>query len=63
MKTYTPQEVVDSLAKSQNLSPAHRANATRKLNKYAKQRAIEINSTPKRVIAGIRASVTKRLGS
>jgi hypothetical protein len=60
MKSCTLKEVIDVIMKSQNLSPAHRANATKKLKKYVEQRAIEINSTPKRVLAGVRASITKK---
>jgi hypothetical protein len=44
-------------------SPAHKAQATRALNKYSKKRAAEIGSTPKRVVAGVKAAVTKRIKS
>lgn len=43
-----------------NKSPAHKANATRALKNYSVKRATEIGSTPKRVAAGVKASVTKR---
>lgn len=41
-------------------SPAHKAQATRALNNYSKKRAAEIGSTPERIIAGVKAAVTKR---
>jgi|688.fasta_scaffold262948_2 hypothetical protein len=44
-------------------SPAHKAHATRALNNYSKKRAAEIGSTPKRVVAGVKAAVTKRIKS
>jgi hypothetical protein len=50
--------VQSMLAAHQN--PALRSQANRALNAYSKKRAVEIKSTPKRVVAGVRASVTKR---
>lgn len=44
-------------------SPAHKAHATRALNNYSRKRAAEIGSTPERVMAGVKAAVTKRRGS
>jgi hypothetical protein len=44
-------------------SPSHKAHATRALNNYSKKRAAEIGSTPKRVVAGVKAAVTKRIKS
>jgi len=41
-------------------SPAHKAHATRALNNYSRKRAEEIGSTPERVVAGVKAAVTKR---
>lgn len=41
-------------------SPSHKAHANKSLRAYAKKRAAEIKSTPKRVTAGVRAAVTKR---
>jgi hypothetical protein len=41
-------------------NPAYRAHATRALRTYSVNRAIAIGSTPKSVIAGVRAAVTKR---
>jgi hypothetical protein len=46
-----------------SMSPAHKAHATRALNNYSKKRAAEIGSTPKRVVAGVKAAVTKRIKS
>jgi hypothetical protein len=42
-------------------NPALKAHATRALTKYAANRAVEIGSTPTRVMAGVRASFTKRM--
>jgi hypothetical protein len=58
MKPITLEDVVEKLLKAD--TPAYKAHATRSLNAYAEKRALEINSTPKRVIAGVRAVVTKR---
>lgn len=58
MKTFTLNEVVERLLKAN--TPAHKAHATRALKIYAVVRALEIRSTPDRVIAGVRAVVTKR---
>lgn len=58
MKTFTLNEVVDRLLNAK--TPAHKAHATRALKTYAVMRALEIGSTPTAVIAGVRASVTKR---
>jgi len=41
-------------------SPAHKAHATRAFKNYCHKRAAEIGSTPERVAAGVKASVTKR---
>jgi hypothetical protein len=46
-----------------SISPVHKAHATRALNNYSKKRAAEIGSTPKRVVAGVKAAVTKRIKS
>jgi hypothetical protein len=46
-----------------SMSPAHKAHATRALNNYSRKRAAEIGSTPKRVVAGVKAAVTKRIKS
>jgi len=46
-----------------SMSPTHKAQATRALNNYSKKRAAEIGSTPKRVVAGVKAAVTKRIKS
>jgi hypothetical protein len=51
------RRVIDS-EKSNN--PALKAHATRALRAYSFSRAEEIGSTPTRVIAGVRAAVTKR---
>ena len=58
MKVFTLENVVDRLVNAK--SPAHKAHATRALKTYAVLRALEIGSTPSRVIAGVRAVVTKR---
>lgn len=42
------------------VSSAHKASAQKALEAYSKKRAAEIKSTPKRVVAGVRAVVTKR---
>lgn len=57
MKSFTLEEVVDRLIRAN--TPAHKAHATRALKTYAVMRALEIDSTPTRVIAGVRAAVTK----
>jgi hypothetical protein len=57
MKSFTLEEVVDRLIRAN--TPAHKAHATRALKTYAVMRALEIDSTPIRVIAGVRAAVTK----
>lgn len=58
MRTFTLEEVVNRLLNAK--SPANKAHATRALKTYAVMRALEINSTPTAVMAGVRASVTKR---
>jgi hypothetical protein len=58
MKVYSLGEVVNKILNAK--TPAHKANATRALKTYAVVRALEIRSTPDRVIAGVRAAVTKR---
>jgi len=58
MKIYTLNEVVGRILNAK--TPAHKANATRALKTYAVTRALEIRSTPDRVIAGVRAAATKR---
>jgi len=58
MKFFSLTEVIDRLLKAN--TPAHKAHATRALRSYAVVRALEIGSTPNAVMAGVRASVTKR---
>jgi hypothetical protein len=58
MKFFTLEDVVNKLIKAN--TPAHKAHATRALKTYAVTRSLEIGSTPSRVIAGVRAVVTKR---
>jgi hypothetical protein len=41
-------------------NPAYKAHATMASRKYSERRAKEIGSTPKKVMAGVRAAVTKR---
>lgn len=43
-----------------HLNPSLKPQANRALREYSKKRAKEIKSTPKRVVAGVRAAVTKR---
>lgn len=43
-----------------HLNPSLKPQANRALKAYSKKRAKEIKSTPKRVVAGVRAAVTKR---
>ena len=43
-----------------HLNPALKAQANKALKAYSKKRAAEIRSTPNRVVAGVRAAVTKR---
>ena len=61
MKNLTTKEVVDRLICARSKSPAHKAHATRSLKMYAVIRALETRSTPTRIIAGVRAAVTKKL--
>lgn len=58
MRTFTLEEVVNRILNAN--TPALKAHATRALKTYAVMRALEINSTPSAVIAGVRAAVTKR---
>jgi hypothetical protein len=59
MRAYTLEEVIDSCLKA-DINPAYKANATRRLIAYAKQRSAETGSKPSRIIAAVRASVTKK---
>lgn len=53
------KSVVQSLLDAHQ-NPAQKPHANRALMAYSKKRAKEIKSTPKRVVAGVRASVTKK---
>ena len=57
MRHYQLEEVINRLVNAK--TPAYKAHATRALKSYAVLRAFEIGSTPKKVIAGVRAAVTK----
>ncbi len=57
MKVFTLEDVIGRLIRAK--TPAHKAHATRALKTYAVMRAIELDSTPTKVIAGVRAAVTK----
>jgi hypothetical protein len=52
------QRMLNSIDNPDN--PAYRAHATMALRKYSERRAKEIGSTPNKVMAGVRAAVTKR---
>lgn len=58
MRSFTLEEVVNKLLNAN--TPAHKAHATRALRAYSVQRAYELGTSPARVIAGVRAAVTKR---
>lgn len=58
MRSFTLKEVVQRILTAQK--PAEKAHATKSLNAYSVQRAYELGSTPERVMAGVRAAVTKR---
>ena len=52
-------ETIDSILNAS--TPARKAHATRRLWAYALGHAAAIGSTPKRVMAGVCAAVTKRM--
>lgn len=54
----TCEEIVQSYILASN--PAYKAHATRKLNSYVKQQCELTGSKPSRIIAGVRAALTKR---
>lgn len=61
MKVLSTKELVSRLVNVRSKSPAHKANATRALKTYAVVRSLETGSTPSRIIAGIRSSVTRKI--
>jgi hypothetical protein len=61
MRSFTLDEVIGSMLKANvNPSPAYKAHATRRLKAYTLQRCAETNAKPSRIIAGVRAAVSKR---
>lgn len=62
MRSFTLDEVIDSMLKA-DINPAYKAHATRRLKAYTMQRCAETNAKPSRIMAGVRAAVSKRKSS
>lgn len=60
MKVITAAEVISALAKNAHASPAKRAAANRKRNRYVAQQ-VSLGKDAKQVNAAIKAHVTRRL--
>lgn len=59
-RTSTELEGVVQSMLAAHINPALKTQANKALKAYSKKRAAEIRSTPNRVVAGVRAAVTKR---